>query len=724
MAVFELNSRKWRHDDGGQLKENLIKAASKILNPIGSKHDNFWHTVDILGAPSHVTNAIRDIGNRLASYPAIIADAVYNHYADNQNWTDALQEAETNHSTLASLFQVHPIENNENNYSQEELAQMYELTRPRKGKKEGSINAQDYRNINSKKGEGNKYAATSTMDNFFDPNKVLEWSVGGMSGLPDENGLPISFDRFAYDIADTYGVYGNPNTWNNPVKLLRFAVGIIGSKGYPNRKDSKTSIVTKVPVAAQKAAYDKLNNQYGLGSLLANGTRVIKRFFGLEKDNTPIIQKTPTEEIVIEQQPNVGLDYNELRNRQAYAESRYKSLPEVTVTPKYKDGDITPYSNYFDAKDSPSNMIARTNLAIRMGLRKLQDKGLNPFGSGISNCTLTATQWIDPNNPVMHSVNIINNPAKYGYIPITPEDAIAGDLIISATPKRDSFHSMYIEGFDNSGQPIVRYSRGSGNPEDIVRGITLDEYNTRDKGKHSDTLYYRYAQNGYPLSELLVTPNGKSTGGPLYPFSFSKIPYIKTPAVRYEGGSSLNLGVADNTRVKQPLLIQEVPLSSEYQEAQNYANMLQSQGFLSPDYGNNYFAANTYYQKYTTPEQKAVHQQATEEKKAKDAERALNVSEVLFPSTWWNDITTWTGNENLNITNPNAKFAFDLITPFGASLLSNGFKDIASTISRKALFNKLRHPIKINGTIVKSRPLSGLDVKLITPENAAIITPE
>lgn len=197
------------------------------------------------------------------------------------------------------------------------------------------------------------------------------------------------------------------------------------------------------------------------------------------------------------------------------------------------DGGITSYSNYLEAKDSPSNMIARTNLAIRIGLRKLQDKGLNPFGSGISNCTLSATQWIDPNNPVMHSVNIINNPAKYGYIPITPEDAIAGDLIISATPKRDSFHSMYIEGFDNSDQPIVRYSRGSGNPEDIVRGITLDEYNTRDKGKHSETLYYRYAQNSYPLSELLVTPNGKSTGGPLYPFSFSKIPYIKTPVVRY-----------------------------------------------------------------------------------------------------------------------------------------------------------------------------------------------
>jgi hypothetical protein len=32
----------------------------------------------------------------------------------------------------------------------------------------------------------------------------------------------------------------------------------------------------------------------------------------------------------------------------------------------------------------------------------------------------------------------------------------------------------------------------------------------------------------------------KSTGGPLYPFSFEKNPYVKTPVVRYEEGGPLN----------------------------------------------------------------------------------------------------------------------------------------------------------------------------------------
>jgi hypothetical protein len=59
--------------------------------------------------------------------------------------------------------------------------------------------------------------------------------------------------------------------------------------------------------------------------------------------------------------------------------------------------------------------------------------------------------------------------------------------------------------------------------------------------------------NGVMLPEITVTPRGnyieyspyanggnlvhkKSTGGPLYPFSFEKNPFLKTPVVRYEEG--------------------------------------------------------------------------------------------------------------------------------------------------------------------------------------------
>lgn len=194
-------------------------------------------------------------------------------------------------------------------------------------------------------------------------------------------------------------------------------------------------------------------------------------------------------------------------------------------------GDTTKvYSNYMDAIDAPKDVLGKLWLLGRMFARRQQDRGINPFGSGISNCTLSATQWVDPNNPIMSAKTIVSNPTAHGYIPISVEDAIPGDLIIASNKQDNAFHSMYIDGFDAENNPIVRYSRGAGVPSSLVSGITLGEYHKRDNGKHEKDNYYRYVENGIPLPEVTVTPNKKSTGGPLYPFSFSKAPL---PRVRY-----------------------------------------------------------------------------------------------------------------------------------------------------------------------------------------------
>lgn len=194
-------------------------------------------------------------------------------------------------------------------------------------------------------------------------------------------------------------------------------------------------------------------------------------------------------------------------------------------------GDTTKvYSNYMDAIDAPKDVLGKLGLLGRMFARVQQDRGINPFGSGISNCTLSATQWVDPNNPIMSAKTIVSNPTAHGYIPISAEDAIPGDLIIASNNQGNSFHSMYIDGFDAENNPMVRYSRGAGVPSSLVSGITLGEYHKRDNGKHEKDNYYRYVENGIPLPEVVVTPNKKSTGGPMYPFSFSK---QEKPLVRY-----------------------------------------------------------------------------------------------------------------------------------------------------------------------------------------------
>ena len=179
------------------------------------------------------------------------------------------------------------------------------------------------------------------------------------------------------------------------------------------------------------------------------------------------------------------------------------------------------YSNYEDVIDLA---IPRWRLPIQKAAFMIG------MPSKLSNCTLSATQWVDPNNPIMSAKHIVKEPKKYGYIPIKAEDAIPGDLIIASNPQGNAFHSMYIEGFDENNKPIVRYSKGVGTPESLVQGISVNEYHRRDNGKHTKDLYYRYVQNGIPLQEVIVTPNQKSTGGPMYPFSFSKQPL---PPVRH-----------------------------------------------------------------------------------------------------------------------------------------------------------------------------------------------
>lgn len=162
------------------------------------------------------------------------------------------------------------------------------------------------------------------------------------------------------------------------------------------------------------------------------------------------------------------------------------------------------YSNYEDAKDfdlSPLNYKIRKHI-----------------GRGLSNCTLTATQWIDPTNPIKSAKSIIND-ESLGYSQIKPEEAKIGDLMITMNPLRGTFHTMLIEGFDETGQPILRYSNGGHDQSSLRTGITTKEYHERDNkqgGKHTYEMFYRYNRPINVLPEIIVTPNKKDEGGDLY----------------------------------------------------------------------------------------------------------------------------------------------------------------------------------------------------------------
>ena len=161
-------------------------------------------------------------------------------------------------------------------------------------------------------------------------------------------------------------------------------------------------------------------------------------------------------------------------------------------------------SNYDDAKDFNMNPIVYT---ARKAAKDLVDRG------GLSNCTLSATQWVDPSNPYMSAKNIFNNPDS-GYTEIDAENALPGDLLITKNPEQGTYHTMLIEGFDKNNKPLLRYSRGGHDTEEnLVTGRTLEGYHMADKaqgGNHTEDHYFRpNVYNEHWLPEVVVTASRK-----------------------------------------------------------------------------------------------------------------------------------------------------------------------------------------------------------------------
>ena len=161
-------------------------------------------------------------------------------------------------------------------------------------------------------------------------------------------------------------------------------------------------------------------------------------------------------------------------------------------------------SNYNDAKDFNMNPIVYT---ARKAVKNLVDRG------GLSNCTLSATQWVDPSNPYMSAKNIFNNPDS-GYTEIDAENALPGDLLITKNPEQGTYHTMLIEGFDKNNKPLLRYSRGGHDTEEnLVTGRTLEGYHMADKaqgGNHTEDHYFRpNVYNEHWLPEVVVTASRK-----------------------------------------------------------------------------------------------------------------------------------------------------------------------------------------------------------------------
>lgn len=181
---------------------------------------------------------------------------------------------------------------------------------------------------------------------------------------------------------------------------------------------------------------------------------------------------------------------------------KLESSPEISAQASIERANQV-YNNYEDAVDSSMSGIDILQHKIR---RYLKDNIYDKIPAGISNCTLTATQWIDPSQPINSASSIVRNPSKYNYSPVNMKDMEKGDLLITKKPNEDIYHTMLVTDFAKEdgvynfngelypykkGEPLLNYSTGGSNNSSLRVGVPLSIY-TINSGGYTENHPYRY----------------------------------------------------------------------------------------------------------------------------------------------------------------------------------------------------------------------------------------
>lgn len=178
-----------------------------------------------------------------------------------------------------------------------------------------------------------------------------------------------------------------------------------------------------------------------------------------------------------------------------------------------------PATNYADAVDKTlwNPLYSGRVLLDALGIEK----------SGLSNCTLTVSQFYDPDKPIGSARSIATNPNKMGFQQIPEEYAGLGTMVIASEPRKNDennkYHTMIITGYANKdytytfkgkkykvskGDPLVNYSSGKNTPSNYKRNVPLKVYTDNSDGKTFNRYFNHLDQNGNGtilLPEIVVT---------------------------------------------------------------------------------------------------------------------------------------------------------------------------------------------------------------------------
>lgn len=160
----------------------------------------------------------------------------------------------------------------------------------------------------------------------------------------------------------------------------------------------------------------------------------------------------------------------------------------------------------------------------------------------------------------------------------SPTDRISTHKLSVGTDENGN-HYIFPEVQEINGELIdftrPPYHRFAGEISAEMRGDTV-RVPSIDEGIKFTKTYKQY----YPFNNGGNLIYKKSTGGPLYPFSFEKNPFLKTPAVRYdEGGQKQNASNTGGYTDDQLNKNYQIWKTYDPTGGLNFINYLMSQGF-------------------------------------------------------------------------------------------------------------------------------------------------
>lgn len=267
-------------------------------------------------------------------------------------------------------------------------------------------------------------------------------------------------------------------------------------KSYPS---AGSNIVDKNGRETKGRIFADANGQYY--TLDENGNAIP----AIQQYELPQVEVTAPRENMLSKQFN---DYLTRNNRDATYVARplfsEPIKPDLSFNAAMKRA-TKPYSNYSEALDAPFSKVREL---LVNNARYVKDNYIEDLPTGASNCTLSATQWINPANPINRASSIVSDPNKYNYERIDSASALPGDLLIAKVPNKDSYHSMMITGFANKntkkdfkgktytakeGEPLLTYSRGGNSLDNIQFNVPLSVYTENSDG-HTENMFFRYVK--------------------------------------------------------------------------------------------------------------------------------------------------------------------------------------------------------------------------------------